>query len=346
MGTSLDQEQVVEQVISAGLLGEGAAHQLAGRLVEAEECYALALDHSAAVNNGAVMAEALRRLGILHHLQGGTENGVHYCERSRDVALGLSLGVLAAEATMAMANMACDQGRMAEARELFSVALELSASHPDVAARIEHNLGIVESIQGNLAAALEHYDRALAACEQSQDILGRARALHNIGMICSDRKEWSAAHHAFDRAASLARQGGDYQLQGLCLLNHADIDLAHHRYEDVRRQAEAALAIFNRLGARVDLAAAFRMLGIAYRFLERPALAESRLRSALEIASAANVPLTEAESCRDIALLLAEEGRPFEALGFLDRSLVLFRKIGATLDVAQVSQERTRLMAA
>lgn len=328
------------------LLGEGKTHHLAGRLCEAEECFALAIDHATAVNDGVAMAEALRRLGILHHLQGGTAHGIHYCERSRDIAVSLSQDVLAAEATMALANMACDQGRIAEARELYAAALALAAGHADVAARIEQNLGIVESVQGNLATALEHYHRALAACEATHNVLGRARALHNIGMICADRKQWAEAHHAYDRAASLARQGGDYQLQGLCLLNHAEIDMAHQRYDEARRQAEAALVIFSRLGARVDMAATFRMLGIAYRFLKRPALAESRLRSALEIAGAANVPLTEAESCRDIAVLLAESGRSCEALNFLDRSLALFRQIGATLDVASVSQQRIELMVA
>lgn len=329
-----------------GLLAEGATHQLAGRFCEAEECFALVVDHAVTWNDGAALAEGLRRLGVVHYLLGDTASGIHYCERSREAAIGLPAGTLAAEATMALANIACDQGRMPEARELYRAALELSPEDRDLAARIEQNLGTIESVQGNLAQALVHYGQALAACEAANNVLGRARAHHNIGMICADRKEWDAAHRAYEQAALLARQGGDYQLQGLCLLNHAEIDMAHERYDEVRRQAEAAALIFSRLGARVDMAAAFRTLGTAFRFLKRPALAESRLRSALEIASSASVPLAEAESCRDIALLFAETGRASEALQFFDRALALFQKLGATLDAAAVSERRLELLAA
>jgi tetratricopeptide (TPR) repeat protein len=335
-----------ERGTPADLLGEGKGHQLGGRLQEAAECFAQAIDVAAALDEGAPMAEGLRRLGIVHHLQGETATGIHFCQRSRDLATGLGNSVLAAEATMALANMACSQGRIDEAREYYRAALALSPGHPDLAARIEQNLGIVESVQGNLAAALEHYRRALQAHESTHNVLGCARAHHNIGMICADRKEWDAAHRAYEHAAALARQGGDYHLQGLCLLNHAEIELEHKRYEEVRRRAEAALAIFNRLGARVEMADAFRMLGTALRFLKRPTLAESRLRSALEIAANAGVPLTEAESCRDIAFLFAETGRSGEALGFMDRALVLFKQLGATLDAAALSERRTELLAA
>jgi tetratricopeptide (TPR) repeat protein len=335
-----------ETAAPADLLGEGKAHQLAGRLREAGECFAVAIDVASTLDESVPMAEGLRRLGIVHHLQGETATGIHYCQRSRDLATKFSHSVLAAEATMALANMACDQGRMNEAKEHYSAALAISPGHLDLAARIEQNLGIVESVQGNLAAALEHYGRALQAYEATHNILGRARAHHNIGMICADQKEWDAAQRAFDQAALLARQGGDYHLGGLCLLNHAEIDMAHQRYEEVRRQAEAAIAIFDRLGARVDMADAFRMLGTALRFLKRPTLAESRLRSALEIAATAGVPLIEAESCRDIAFLFADTGRRGEAVGFIDRALALFTQLGATLDATALSERRTELLAA
>jgi tetratricopeptide (TPR) repeat protein len=201
-------------------------------------------------------------------------------------------------------------------------------------------------VQGNLVAALGHYGRALQACEASHDVLGRARAHHNIGMICADQKNWTGARDAYDQAASLAQQGGDDHLRGLCLLNRAEIDVAHQSYDEARRHTEAALAVFDRLGARTDMADAFRMLGTVFRYLKRPTLAESQLRSALEIAASAGVPLTEAESCRDIAILMAEIGRSDEALGFMDRALRLFQQLGAARDVIDVSERRIQLLAA
>jgi tetratricopeptide (TPR) repeat protein len=330
----------------AALIAEGRAHQLGGRLREAGECYALAIDTADASNDAAAVAEALRRLGVVHHLQGESGTGLHYCERSREVARASSNSDLAAEAVMALGNMACDQGRMSDARALYQAALAEAPKHPDLAARIEQNLGIVESVQGNLVQALVHYRRALHAYEASHDTLGRARAQHNIGMICADQRDWTGAESAYDQAALLANQGGDYHLSALCHLNRAEIDLAHERYEQARREAESALAIFERLGARGDMADAFRTLGTALHFLKRPTLAESRLRSALEIATSSKIPLSEAESCRDMAVVLADTGRSAEALGFVDRAIALFEQVGAVLDASQLSRRRGELLAA
>jgi tetratricopeptide (TPR) repeat protein len=328
------------------LLGEGRTHQLGGRLGDAAECFALAVDVAAASGDHAAIAEGWRRLGIVHHLRGETSTGLHYCERSRDAAIASQHPLLAAEATMALANMACEQGRMNEARDLYHSALTLSEGDATLAARIEQNLGTVESVQGNLDEALKHFRRALEACEATHDVIGRAKAHHNIGMVCADQKDWRNAEVAYEHAAALARKGGDYHLSGLCHLNRAEIDLAHERYDAVRSQAEAALTIFDHLGARVDMAAAFRMIGTALRHLKRPTLAESRLRSALEIASNSGVPLTEAETCRDMAMLCAETGRRDEAVGYIDRAGKLFRELGAAIDVADVMLRRTMLLAA
>lgn len=341
-------EQHIETrpVVANELLGEGRAHQLAGRLAEAAECFALAVDTALQEADSAPAAEGLRRLGIVHHLQGETSTGIHYCERSREMALKGSEQILAAEATMALANMASAQGEMKSARDLYDQALELAGVHPDLNARIEQNLGILESVQGNHTAALEHYKRALSAYEAVHNVLGCARAHHNIGMICAAQRHWDAAQRGFEQATSLARQGGDYHLGGLCLLNHAQVDMAHHRYDEVRRRAEAALAIFDRLGVRIGKADAFRMLGTALRHLKRPTLAESRLRSALDIATTAGVPLSEAESCRDLAYLFAETGRKQEAVGFMDRAMNLFTQIGASHDTTELIMRKAELMAA
>ena len=328
------------------LIGDGETHQLAGRLREAGERFALAVDAAGAHQDDRRMAEALRRLGIVHHLQGETTTGMHYCERSRESAARAGNKKGAAEAVMALANMACAQGRIDDARRLYREALNEAPGHPDLVARIEQNLGIVESVQGNLTQALEHYRRALRGHELTRNVLGCARAHHNIGMICADQKQWKAAREAYHHAATLARVGGDHHLDGLCLVNQAEIDLAHAEYEEVRRKSEAALAIFERLGARAGMADAFRMLGTSLRFLKQPTLAESRLRSALEIASTSGVPLAEAESCRDIAMLLAETNRANEAVTFVDRALGLFRQLGATLDVAALTAHREVLLAA
>lgn len=330
----------------AAWVQEGAAHQAAGRLNEAATCYAMAVDADHAPADQRHRVDARRRLGIVHHLRGENVAAHRYCEQSRDQAMALGLMSLAGEAIMAMANMAAEQGRMDEARATYGEALATAPGDVSLTARIEQNLGILENVQGNPAVALAHHRRALAAYEAAGNVLGRAMVHHNIGMIRADQHDWIAAHGSYQEASALARQVGCWHLEGLCMLNHAEVDLAHERYEEVRRQAEAAAKIFDRLGARADEAGAFRMLGTALRFLKRPTLAESRLRSAVEMAASAGSMLGEAESCRDLALLYAETDRRGEALDLVNRALSLFDCLGAIRDSAVLQAHRAELLAA
>src|SRR5207247_318449 len=79
-------------------------------------------------------------------------------------------------------------------------------------------------------------------------------------------------------------RAGDAYLGGLCLVNHAKVHVARGRYEDARHDAEAALVVFDQLGVGSAKADAYRVLGMIYRETSRPALAESRLKSAIELA--------------------------------------------------------------
>jgi len=72
---------------------------------------------------------------------------------------------------------------------------------------------------------------------------------------------------------------------------------------DARQKAEEALAVFDQLGAQSAKAEAYRVIGMVYRETGRIVLAESRLRSAIELAATAGAVLGEAEASRELALL-------------------------------------------
>ena len=88
----------------------------------------------------------------------------------------------------------------------------------------------------------------------------------------------------FRRSFEIAERIGDIHLQGLGLLNHAEVHLARQRYDQARQNAETALGIFDQLGSKLDKADAYKVIGRVYRETGRHALAESRLRSAIELA--------------------------------------------------------------
>src|SRR5438477_124685 len=115
------------------------------------------------------------------------------------------------------------------------------------------------------------------------------------------------------------------------------------RFEDARQRAEEALALFDQLGARSAKADAYRVIGMVYRETGRTVLAESRLRSAIELAVAAGAVLGEAEASRELALLYQAMGRNQEALRLLNTASRLFQRLDARVDLIHVGGKLAEL---
>jgi putative nucleotidyltransferase with HDIG domain len=154
---------------------------------------------------------------------------------------------------------------------------------------------------------------------------------------------WDDADRYFRRSLEIAKVIGDIHLQGLGLLNHAEVHLARQRYEQAKQNAEAALGIFDQIGSKLDKADAYKVIGRAYRETGRHALAESRLRAAVELAVSTGSILSEAEASRELALLYQSMGRNQEALRLLNVAHRLFSRLDARVDLVDVSTKVHRL---
>jgi putative nucleotidyltransferase with HDIG domain len=310
---------------------------------EAVRCYEAAIEAAERDGERGILAEALRRLGVVHHQRDLPDAARQLCQRSYDTGLAIGDPVLAAEALNALAGFDFESGAIEAAREKFYRALELGGASAQLRGRTEQNLGILANIQGALAQALAHYQRSLGAFESIADERGCAIAYHNLGMVSADRELWDDADRYFQRSLDIVEAIGDVHLQGLGLLNHAEVHLARQRYEQARLNAEAALAIFDRLGSRLDKADAYKVIGRVYRETGRHALAEFRLRSAVELAVANGSILSEAEASRELALLYQAMGRNQESLRLLNAAHRLFGRLDARVDLVDVSTKVHRL---
>ncbi len=344
--SSLPQARRAQQtgVRRAGdFLREAREHQLAGCMMEALRGYEAAIEAAELGGEPAILAEALRRLGVVYHQRDERARARELCERSYRTASDLGNAVLAAEALNALAGFDFEGGAITAAREKFYRALELGGANAELRGRTQQNLGILASIQGSLAEALTHYQRSLEAYESIGDDRGCAGAYQNLGIVCLHRKLWDDADRYFRRSLEIAEIIGDVHLRGLGLLNHTAVHLARQRYDEAKQNAEAALGIFDQLGAKLDKADAYKVIGIVYRETGRPALAESRLRSAIELSMSTGSILSEAEASRELALLYQAMGRNQEALRLLNAAHRLFGRLDARVDLVDVSTKVEKL---
>jgi putative nucleotidyltransferase with HDIG domain len=280
---------------------------------------------------------------VLHHHRNERDVARELSNRSYAIAREIGDQVLAAEAVNVLACFAFECGAMEEAQARYQEALELGGSDAGLRGRIEQNLGILANVRGNHAEAMAHYQRSLDGFEVSADQKGRAIAHHNLGMVSADRRLWEEADQHFRRSLEITREVGDVHLEGLCLLNHSEVHVARQRFEEARTNAEQALAIFDRLGARLDKADAYKVLGVVFRETGRFTLAESRLQSAIEQSVSTGSVLSEAEASRELARLYQTPGRNQEALQLLNTAHRLFSRLDARVDLVDVTSKTNRL---
>ncbi len=336
---------VLQSRPAADLLHEARARERAACIPEAIASYEAAIAAADRGGDRVVLSEALRRLAVVRHHRNESAIARALCDRSFAVAREAGHDLLAAEALNTLGGLDLAAGALAAARKHFLNAVELGRQSRELGARIEQNLGIVANIQGDFDEALAHYQRALEECRAANDDHGCAVAYANLGIVSTDRGEFDRADGYFTASYEIAARAGDVQLEGLCLVNHAEVHIARARYEDARRNAEAALALFDQLDARSFKAAAYRMLGVVYRETGRSALAESRLRSAIELAVSAGAVLAEAEASRELAILYQANGRNQEALSLLNAAHRLFARLEARRDLVNVGGKMAELEA-
>jgi len=97
------------------------------------------------------------------------------------------------------------------------------------------------------------------------------------------------------------------------------------------------------MGATIDKSDCYRVIGMVYRDTSRHVLAEARLHRARELAVESRSALSEAEVCRELALLYQAMGRNQEALQLLNTAYGLFSSLDARLDLVDVGGKREKL---
>ncbi len=314
-----------------------------GALAEAAAALEAALDAASRDHQPSLTADALRQLAVVCHHRDEKVRAQELAQRSLGLATELNDDLRAANALNALAGFDVEQGSIDSARRRFQRALVLGGRHDAVRGKVEQNLGILATIQGDHDGALAHYERALAAYDAAGNKPGRAQLEHNLGMLHADRGEYEQADAHYVRSLQLSEELGNVHLRGLVLLNRADVLASRQRYDMAMPSAEQALGIFNEMDSRIDKADAYQIIGRIYRETGRIQLAESRLRTAVELAIATGSVLSEAETTRELAMLYQATGRNQEALRSLNTAHRLFRRLDARRELVDISGKVTRL---
>jgi len=224
-----------------------------------------------AVGDSANIAEVCERLaGSLMHL-GRLAEAEEYLERARPrwQRLGNLPRLMATLHNLGVVYMNQADYRRAEAVLLEALSLARQTGSSEAEAHILANLAELAYADQRLGQALESYQRALAIARALEIpylvvhvLLGMANTYRLMGDLVK-------AETLLQTAVAEARsRGGIYEL-GLCSLSYGLLSLARENAREAVVRFEEAFSLFQRVGARQDLARAYLHAAQAYFVLNR-----------------------------------------------------------------------------
>ena len=142
------------------------------------------------------------------------------------------------------------------------------------------NLGFVESLEGDRAAARERYEEALLASERSTRHRDRILALSCLADLALRDGDFAHTEELCVEGLARAKEIGDVESQAVCGLNRAYAALGLGRADDVVELASGAMAAWASLGDPAAVANALDTIAAA--------LAATRPEEAAELLGAAD----------------------------------------------------------
>ena len=224
------------------------------------------------------------------------------------------------------------EGRDAITRLL---AMEGTAAHPKLRARLLFTAAILAGEQGDYTSARQMFEDSLETCLELNDNRGVAVALNALAVNARDRGDLPQASLLFERCAAIWKELGDSADVARALSNLANVTKLRGEYARASSLYEECLTMFRKAGDEAgvawtlnyqgDVAREKADLDAARSFCEQSLAAFRQLRDGWGIAS----------SLSDLANLSCDQGNDAEARRLYGESIQMFKDLGHQRGIAR-----------
>ena len=233
----------------------GAACFFLGDLEEAADAFAAALEMASAEDDLLILARATNNLGAIANLRGRHEAALGHYRLAVPTyqRLGQRRGL--AESYHNIAITYRDIGDLDEADEYERRAIDYASDgvEPRVAAMGMIGRAEIALRRGDPLLARGTSERAAAELARLHDPVNEADARRLAATAASALGQFADAEAAFERALSIARAGGHVLIEAETLRDRARSRSQRGEREGALRDADAAVAMFERLGATSEV---------------------------------------------------------------------------------------------
>ena len=144
-------------------------------------------------------------------------------------------------------------------------------------------LGLLQQLTGDYAAATDNLTQAVALYAELGDQRGQAYALNHLGLVHQDTGDFQAATARHEQALALAREAGDRLAEAVSITDLGQVQQLTGHYRTAIASHKQALAMFRSLNSPFDEADAICQLGFDEWALGNYAAAAAWHRQALDM---------------------------------------------------------------
>jgi putative nucleotidyltransferase with HDIG domain len=331
--------------IVAALMEEGRRAAVAGRHQLARQRYESALYLVRAPSDSAIVSTILRRVGRTYLDDGDAAAGMDCLAAALAVAEACENPGEIAHTVNVMAIGHVQRGLLEEAHRLYIEAGRMArvAGDESLVAMVEQNLGVIASMRGDVATALEHHTRSVERYRALGLKDELARQLNNIGIAYFGVGRFVDADAAYAEALSIARDSGDSWTRLMVEVNRVTLLIERDDFGTARETCDRILLEASAIRETRLLAETYKHYGVIARETGALADAENYLRVAYDQAMSREDLLLAAETAREQAEVYLALGRNRDTLQALSASHRLFTKLRAQRDLADVTLRLRKL---
>jgi CHAT domain-containing protein/Flp pilus assembly protein TadD len=224
-----------------------------------------------------------------------------------------------------------DGGEIEKAVPVLALAADLAERTGDAGTRAfsQRTLGRLAIARGDVAAAVDHFEKSLKFSESSDDRRDVAKALTSLGNIDRLMGDYAQAESRWSASFDIYLQAGDKLGQAKLLTNLGMLRGAQGDYPGAISKFDESLIIFKELNDLPGQSRAVNNLGNLFRLQGDYREAQNRYQAALELSRRANDLEGMANALGNLGSVLMAQDNYLKALEFFQESLALNERIGS-----------------
>lgn len=239
-----------------------------------------------------------------------------------------------------LGSISGEMGEIERAKNYFSQSLVFANESFDqeLNAKIETNLGVVNSILGNTDDSVIHYESAMMIYKQIGDLRRVAEVYLNIGLNFLDARDIKSSLAAFDKGIEISVENG--YIGVLTLLYHAKAQalIVEKDVLSAKEFADKALSLSHNLDDKLTIADIYKLRGIIAKEMNDTKTAEIYLMISLRINTSLRNSLNIAEASIELATLYKDQNKHEQSKYYYSQAIDYFRRSNAPDKVMKIEK--------